>query len=71
MTFSRAKTPFFSGIFEKVKSLPVFKSRGRGVVIGDEGYHLREGAVPYMAFSRAEKDDIGPENSCFWDIIAE
>jgi len=39
--------------------------------IGDEGYHLREEAAPYMALFKAEKCDIDPENAYFWDINTE
>ena len=38
---------------------------------GCEGYHLREEAAPYTALFRAEKDDIGPENSWFINVNAE
>ena len=31
--------------------------------VGDEGYHHREEAAPYVALSEAEKCDIGPENT--------
>jgi putative transposase len=53
---------------EKATSLMGFKARGRDIVKSDEGYHLREEAAPYMAFFEAEKGDIGPENTCFWNI---
>ena len=56
---------------EKVKSMLGFKARGRDVVKGDDGYHLREGAAPYIALFEAEKDDIGPENAYFWDENTE
>ena len=56
---------------EKVKSLLGFKAKGRDVIEGVEGYHLREEAAPYMALFRAEKDDIGPENAYFWDVNTE
>jgi hypothetical protein len=51
-----------------VKSLLSFKAKGRDIVKNDEGYHLREEAVPYMALFEAEKGDIGTENTYFWDI---
>lgn len=56
---------------EKVKSLLGFKARGRNIVKGDEGYHLREEAAPYMALFEAIKGDIGTENTYFWDITIE
>ena len=34
---------------------------------GGEAYHLREEAAPYMALSSAEKDDIGAENTYYWE----
>ncbi len=40
---------------EKVKSLLGFKAKGRDIVKGDEGYHLREEAAPYMRLFEAEK----------------
>ena len=52
----------------KVKMFLGFKAKGRHILKGAEGYHLREEAASYMALSRAEKDNIGPENTYFWDI---
>jgi putative transposase len=49
----------------KVKSLLGFKAKGRDVIEGGEGYHLREEATPYIALFRAKKDDIGPQNTIF------
>lgn len=56
---------------ENVRSLLGFKAKGRGVVKGAEGYHLREEAASYKALFRAEKDQIGPENTYFWGIHVE
>jgi hypothetical protein len=56
---------------EKVKSLLGFKAKGRDVIEGEEGYHLREEAAPHVALFRAEKDDIGPVNAYFWDTNTE
>ena len=56
---------------ERVKSLLGFNVKGRDVREGGEAYHLREEAAPYMALSSAEKDDIGAENTYYWDIINE
>jgi len=55
---------------EKVKALLGFRAKGRDVVQGDEGYELREGAGSYKAVFEGEKDDIGPENTYFWDTNA-
>jgi hypothetical protein len=56
---------------EKMKALLRFKAKGRDVMEHREGYHLREEAAPYKTLFRAEKDDIGPKNTYFWDIITE
>jgi putative transposase len=53
---------------EKVKALLGFRAKGRKVREGGEGYQLREGAVQYKALFRAEKDNIDPENTRFWDL---
>jgi hypothetical protein len=39
--------------------------------MGDEGYHLRDEAAPYMALFEAGKCDIGPESTYLWDINTE
>jgi hypothetical protein len=52
-----------------VKSLLDFKAKGRDVIEGVEGYHLREEAAPVKTLFRAEKNDIGAENAYFWDYI--
>ena len=51
---------------EQVKSLLGYKVKGRDVIEGGIGYHLREEAAPYKTLLRAEKDDIGPENTYAW-----
>jgi putative transposase len=56
---------------EKVKMQMGFKAKGRNVIECGEGYHLREEAAPYIALFGAEKDDIGPGNTRFWDINIE
>ena len=56
---------------ERVKSLLGFKVIGRDVMKGGDAYHLREEAAPYMVLSIAEKDDIGAENTYYWDINIE
>ena len=48
-----------------------FRAKVRNVREGGEGYQLREVAVHYKALFGGEKDDIGPENSCFWDTNTE
>ena len=56
---------------EKVKALLGFRAKGRDVMEGPEGHQAREGSPPYNALFGAEKDDIGPKNTYFWDINAE
>ncbi len=56
---------------EKVKALLSFKTNGREVLEGGEGYPLLEDATPYTALFSAEKDDISPENTYFWEINSE
>ena len=34
----------------------------------DEGYQLREPAESYLPLFEAEKSDIGPGNTCFFNI---
>jgi hypothetical protein len=40
-------------------------------VSGHEWYQLRESAAFYNALFKAEKDDITPENTFFWEINSE
>ena len=56
---------------EKLKSLLIGSVSGRKIREDEEDYQLREPSVPYKVNFRAENDDIGLENSCFWDIIVE
>ena len=53
---------------DTVKAVLGFKAKGRNVIEGGEGYQLREGGVRYKALFNAEKDDIGLENTFFWDV---
>jgi len=53
---------------DTVKALLGFKAKGRNIIESGEGYQLREGGVRYKALFEGEKDDIGPENSFFWDF---
>ena len=53
---------------ENVKALLRFRAKGREVIEGDEGYQVREGPAPYNVLFGAEKEDIGPKNTYFWDI---
>ena len=56
---------------EDVKARLGFRAIGRDLVEGSEGYQLRESPAPYKAFLGAEKDDIDPENTYFWDSNTE
>ena len=56
---------------EKVKALLGYRGKGRDIIEGTEGYQVREGPALYNALFGAEKEDIGPENSYFWDVNAE
>jgi putative transposase len=56
---------------EKVKELLGIRAKGRDVLQGSEGYQVREEPAPYNALFRAEKDDIGLENTYLWDIKTE
>jgi hypothetical protein len=56
---------------EKVKAVLGFRAKGREVTEGGEGFQLREEAADYRALFEAENDDIGPQNSFFWDLNGE
>ncbi len=56
---------------EKVKALLGFRAKGRDIIEGNEGYQVREGSAPYSALFGAERGDIGPKNTYFWDINTE
>jgi hypothetical protein len=48
-----------------------FSNKGREVIEAGEGYHVREGVVPFNALFGAEKADIGPENTYLRNVKAE
>jgi putative transposase len=56
---------------ESVKASLGFRARGRDVIESGEGYQLRESPASYKAFFEAENEDIGLENTRFWDVKAE
>jgi hypothetical protein len=56
---------------EHVKTLLGFRAKGRNVIGGNEGYHLREGFASYKAFFGAGNDDIGLENTYFGGVNNE
>jgi len=55
------------GFVEAVKSILDGLGKGRRVKEIGEGYQLREPSVPYGDHFGAEKDDIGPKNTYFWN----
>ena len=60
-----------SVFFEKVKNPLSFRAKGREVIEGFWGYQLRERSAGYEAFFGAQKDDIGLENTYFWEVKSE
>ena len=50
-----------------MKTLLGFKAKERKVEGVKKGYQLREGPEFYNALFEAEKRDIGPENTYYWD----
>ena len=58
-------------LVENVKALLGFRGKGRGVLEGAEGYQVRERSAQYGALFGAEKVDMGPKNSYFWDMNTE
>jgi putative transposase len=58
------------GFVDRVKSILGALAKGRKRREAGESYQLREPAVPYSAHFVGKKGDIGPENTCFWNINA-
>ena len=57
---------------ENVKALLGFRAKGKEVrQDGGARYQLREGAAQYKALFRAEKGNIGLENTYIWDVKIE
>jgi len=54
--------------YNKVKSLLGFRVKGGEVIEAGEAYQVREGPVSYNAPFGAKKEDIGPENTYFWNV---
>ena len=52
---------------EKVKSLMGIMAIGRESIEVGESYQLREPSIHYGGHFGAKKDDIGPENTYYWD----
>lgn len=53
---------------ESVKASLGFRVRGRDVIESGEGYPLGESSAPNKGFFEAENEDIGLENTRFWDV---
>jgi len=56
---------------ETIKQRLGFKAKGRDVIGGEGACQLRESAALYGAHFKAEKSDIGLENTFFWDLRIE
>ena len=56
------------GFVENIKQKLGFKAKGRKVVETEKVYQLREPQVSYPANFGLENDDIGAENTYFWDL---
>jgi putative transposase len=56
------------GFVEKVKSIMGVLAIGRKSIEAGESYQLREPSIPYGFRFGGENDDIGPENTYFWDV---
>jgi len=44
------------------------RAKGRKIARSGEGYQLREPTACYKPLLRNEKEDIGPENTYFWEL---
>jgi uncharacterized membrane protein YvbJ len=56
---------------ENPKVLLAFRAKGRHAMDDGAGYQLREAAAHYKAVFGAENDDIGLQNTYFWDVNNE
>lgn len=54
-----------------VKERLGFRAKGREVIIGEDGYQLRERSATYNALFEVENEDIEPENTHYWDVKRE
>jgi hypothetical protein len=53
---------------ERMKALMGVLAAGRKSIEVGDSYQLRESAAVYNANFKGEKDDIGLENACLWDV---
>ncbi len=56
------------GFVERVKSLLGVLAKGRKSIEAGESYQLREPSIPYGVHFRGKKEDIGLQNTYFWDV---
>ncbi|MFH1951583.1 MAG: transposase [Pseudomonadota bacterium] len=56
------------GFVDRVKSILGVLALGRKSIEAGESYQLREPSIPYGAHFGVKKGDIGPINTCFWDV---
>ena len=59
------------GFVEKVKFLLGVMAKGRKSLKAAEGYQLREPSAPYNAHFDIKNEDIGANNTYYWDINDE
>ncbi len=53
---------------EKVKAVLGFRAKGRKITRSRKGYQVREAPARYKVFLGAKKEDIGPENTYYWNL---
>ncbi len=53
---------------ENTKQQLGIRAKGRKVVVAGAAYQLREPQVSYLANFGPENDNIGAENTYFWDV---
>ncbi|RZB32062.1 MAG: hypothetical protein SRB1_01681 [Desulfobacteraceae bacterium Eth-SRB1] len=59
------------GFIEEVKLLLDAMAKERKNLKTAEGYHLRETSAPYSAHLDIKNEDIGANNTYYWDINDE
>ena len=53
---------------DKVMELLGFRAKGRKIIKGKEGHLVREAPAHYNVSLGVENEDMGPQNTYFWDI---
>lgn len=59
------------GVVESIKKLLGAIGRGRKVREAEEAYQLREPSVCYGSHFGVKNDDIGSENTYYWNVYEE